>query len=134
MEFFILLGGLISLPLIKYINTPIKPQQPSIPSENPPSVSETPPKLSEQALKAKEKLIEDQIKQAQIRREKILSPLTDHERELFLDYIESLKDPKPKKSYESCLACVGISTLITVIVLAAYTIFTAHLTKRTPDL
>lgn len=137
MELFIVLGGLLTLPIIKYINQPVKPPECLKTPENLEKSEENEEKsqkISEEALKSRQTHLEDQIKKAQIRREKILSPLTDHEKELFLDYIEGLKNPKPQKSYESCLACVGIFTLIAVLTLAAYTLITAQISKKSPDL
>lgn len=126
MEFFLVLGGLISLPVIKYCTKPVELVESK-------EIEEEKVEKKEGTAISAEKL-EEYKKRSEMRKEKILSELTPYERELFMEYIQEIKNPKPGKSFEGCLTCFGLLFLAVLMVLAAYILLTTQAKLNNSDL
>ena len=132
MEFFLVLGGLISLPVIKYCTKPAELLNTKDLEEEEGKKEEKKENKEEAQISAKR--LEEYKKRSQIRKEKILSELTPYERELFLDYIQELKNPKPGKSFEGCLTFFGLLFFTLILILIAYILLTTQTKQKTSDL
>jgi type IV secretory pathway VirB4 component len=110
MEYLIMIGGLLSLPIIHYCNQPspaLKPSKPSEPEEAPrPSAKP----LSEEEL-------QDLKKKAEERKARVLKDLTPYEKELLNEYLENLKNPKKYPQSLNLLIAIIVFLIVFLVIL-----------------
>ena len=117
MEYLILIGGILSIPILHYCTRPIefkdKAQEENKTQEekNGTADKETSKPMPEEKLKE----IKDRAKE---RKDRILQALTPKEQELFMEYIHETMNPKDKSSLERCfmIALILIFCLIIAVV------------------
>jgi Flp pilus assembly protein TadB len=99
MEYFILLGGVLSVPIIYYTTLPVEISKETLAKEDEDhQKTETTP-LDQEKL-------ETMKKNAQARKDKILSALNPEEQALFKEYINGIITAKPSGYYEKCFSFV----------------------------
>ena len=123
MEFLIILGGALSLPIIHYCNQPVAHQE----------KTEEPPQVKPQTRQFSESEILEMKKKAQQRKDRILKELTPNEQELLKEYLENLKNPKKDpQSLKFLVACVVFIFIFLIVI--ALLILTDQGSKSSKDL
>ena len=123
MEYFIILGGVLSLPIIHYCTQPVPIQEKP---EDEETLKETETKIDPVEEEARRKSAAEEMQRAkeraEKRKEKILKNLTPIEQELFKEYIQSLMKPDLKSSFERCFMLLIIFCFIALLIAGAYII------------
>jgi type IV secretory pathway VirB4 component len=123
MEFLIVLGGALSLPIIHYCNQPVPPQE----------KKEEEPQVKPQQRQLSESEILELKKRAQQRKDRILKELTPNEQELLQEYLDNLKNPKKDPQSLKFLVASVVFVFVFLIVIAL-AILTDQGSKSSKDL
>jgi len=118
MEAFLLVGCLLSVPLIYYITRPYTPPKAYKPHSD--MDEEKEPEMDPVQL-------QNASEQARKRQERVLSTLTPKERELLKDYLDSLRDPVKRKELGKMqrLDCL-MGTVVTAALLGGVYLLATH--------
>lgn len=121
MEYLIIIGGVLSMPVIHYCIQPVPPEK-----------REDNEKEEKNDKKEVEQISEEEMKKAKLRaearKERILKQLNPKEQELFKEYINEMMHPSDKPSYEKCINLSIIFFLLIGLVVAIFIIV-----KKGPD-
>lgn len=123
MEFLVLVGGVLSIPILYYSTQPVTSTE--IIQKEKTKNEETP--LSEQDL-------EKMKQRAQARKERILKNLNPNEQELFKEYINGILNPKPINPYERCMSLCIILLLVAALIIIVYLIVNSGKSLNKVDL
>ena len=112
-----LVGCLLSLPLIYYVTRPYTP--PKTPYKPHSDMDETTPELTPSQL-------ENAREQARKRQERVLSSLTPKERELLKEYVDALHDPVKRKELTRLqrLDCLVVTIVAAALLAGGYLLAT----------
>lgn len=100
MEYLILVGGILSLPLIHYSTQPVVLQEKT--PEKDREEAKKNPEIQQVPMKS-EKEIKDSKDRAKARQDRVLSALNPNEQVLFKEYVNEIMNPTGKKSIEKCV-------------------------------
>ncbi|OMJ85863.1 hypothetical protein SteCoe_12704 [Stentor coeruleus] len=115
MEYLIIIGGILSMPVIHYCIQPVPPEKVEDNEKDDKNIKKEVEQVSEEELKkAKER--------AEARKERILKQLNPKEQELFKEYINEMLHPSDKPSYEKCINLSIIFVFLAVLIVAIYII------------
>ena len=118
MEAFVLVGCLLSIPVIYYITRPYTPSKAYKPHSD---------MDEEKAPEPDPAQLQEASEQAKKRQERVLSALTPKERVLLKDYLDSLRDPIKRKELSKLqrLDCL-MGTVVTATLLGGVYLLATH--------
>lgn len=118
MEAFVLVGCLLSIPVIYYITRPYTPSKAYKPHSD---------MDEEKTMEADPVQLQEASEQAKKRQERIFSTLTPNERILLKDYLDSLRDPIKRKQLSKLqrLDCL-MGTVVTTTLLVGIYLLATH--------